>query len=145
MLNSTLVSATMQSLRGPEEMDQRDIAALDLGVRPLLEKNIEFLNDCLDDLMHEQQRVSNYFRQIDRQRQFIATWQAKRRMENAARKAAGEELLSEEVDPAMLKPIPEPNQLDRMLITNQLKTYCAQLGSLGTQALQKISLAQGTL
>lgn len=31
---------------------------LNLGVAPLLEKNLEFLNDCLDDLMVEQGKLS---------------------------------------------------------------------------------------
>ena len=33
-------------------------ARLNLGVAPLLEKNLEFLNDCLDDLMVEQVGVA---------------------------------------------------------------------------------------
>jgi translation initiation factor 3 subunit H len=34
-----------------------DHERLDLGVGPLVEKNLEFLNDCLDDIVQEQQKA----------------------------------------------------------------------------------------
>ncbi len=34
-----------------------DHERLDLGVAPLVEKNLEFLNDCLDDIVQEQQKA----------------------------------------------------------------------------------------
>ena len=34
-----------------------DHERLDLAVAPLVEKNLEFLNDCLDDIVQEQQKV----------------------------------------------------------------------------------------
>ncbi|RWW29145.1 hypothetical protein GW17_00006342, partial [Ensete ventricosum] len=50
------------------------------------------------------------------------------RVENMARKAAGEEPLPEE-DPSnsIFKPIPEPSHLDSYLITNQTSNYCNQI------------------
>lgn len=50
------------------------------------------------------------------------------RVENMARKAAGEEPLPEE-DPSnpIFKPIPEPSRLDSYLITNQISNYCNQI------------------
>ena len=62
---------------------------LNLGVAPLLEKNLEFLNDCLDDLMVEQGKLSMYQNQQRRQLQAIAQFKMQRRQENMARRAAG--------------------------------------------------------
>lgn len=62
---------------------------LNLGVAPLLEKNLEYLNDCLDDLMVEQGKLSMYQAQQRRQLQAIAQFKMQRRQENMARRAAG--------------------------------------------------------
>ena len=48
-----------------------------------------------------------------------------RRQENMARRAAGEDELTEDV-PAQFKPPPEPSQLDYYLIANQISNYCDQ-------------------
>lgn len=62
---------------------------LNLGVAPLLEKNLEYLNDCLDDLMVEQGKLSMHQNQLRRQQQAIAQFKMQRRQENMARRAAG--------------------------------------------------------
>ena len=56
---------------------------------PLLEKNLEYLNDCLDDLMVEQGKLSMYQNLLRRQQQSIAQFKMQRRQENTARRAAG--------------------------------------------------------
>ena len=56
---------------------------------PLLEKNLEFLNDCLDDLMVEQGKLSMYQNNMRRQQQAIAQFKMQRRQENLTRRAAG--------------------------------------------------------
>ncbi len=78
-----------------------------------------------------------YHKNIARQAQQQAAWLQKRRQENQARRAAGEELLPEE-DATQFKPIPELSLLDNYLISNQLSTYCDQLNIASTQALQKL-------
>ena len=60
---------------------------------PLLEKNLEYLNDCLDDLMVEQGKLSMHQNQLRRQQQAIAQFKVQRRQENMARRAAGESRL----------------------------------------------------
>lgn len=64
-------------------------------------------------------KVSFYHRAAARQQQQQQAWLQKRRQENAARRAAGEDPLPEE-EPGMFKPIPEPSQLDNVLIANQI-------------------------
>jgi translation initiation factor 3 subunit H len=105
---------------------------------------MESLIACVNDLVTEQQNVSMYHKNVGRQQQQVAAWLQKRRQENLARKAAGEEPLPEE-DPALFKPIPEPSQLDSYLITNQIGTYCDQINTAATQSLQKMYVMQGLL
>lgn len=69
--------------------------------------------------------------------QVVASWLQKRRQENQARRAAGEELLPEE-DPTVMKAVPELSLLDNYLISNQMSTHCDQLNIASTQALQKL-------
>jgi hypothetical protein len=55
--NSPLAAAMLASVEGDAPADARDAARLNLAVAPLLEKNLEFLNDCLDDIVAEQQKA----------------------------------------------------------------------------------------
>lgn len=64
-------------------------ARLSLSIAPVLEKNMEFLNDCLDDLMVEQNKLSMWHQQYRRQQQQIAQYKLQRRQENQLRRAAG--------------------------------------------------------
>jgi translation initiation factor 3 subunit H len=43
----------------------------------------------------------------------------------------------------MFKPVPEPNQLDNMLLSNQMASYCQHINSATQQALSKLKLADG--
>ena len=55
--SSPLATALLHSIEPDTVADSRDSARLDLSVGPLLEKNLEFLNDCMDDIVAEQQKV----------------------------------------------------------------------------------------
>ncbi|KAK9810290.1 hypothetical protein WJX72_008134 [[Myrmecia] bisecta] len=140
--NSALVTALMASIEPAGGMQQKDLDKLNLSVVPLFEKNLDFLNECLDDLVNEQQKVSYYHRNVARQQQQQAQWLQKRRQENAQRRATGEEPLPEE-DPVQFKPIPEPGALENYLITNQIANYCGSLSSFSAQSLQKLQLMEG--
>ena len=54
---STLGAALMTALEPEAVTNAGDHERLDLAVAPLVEKNLEFLNDCLDDIVQEQQKV----------------------------------------------------------------------------------------
>jgi len=83
-----------------------------------------------------------YHRNVARQQQQMATWLQKRKQENMARRAAGEEPLPEE-DPQQFKPIPEPPALDQYLVTNQIASYCDLLGATAEKGMSKMYLVQG--
>jgi translation initiation factor 3 subunit H len=60
--NSQLVCVLMTQLEPETLTTQADFDRLSLGVAPLLAKNVEFLNECLDDVVQEQQKISYYAR-----------------------------------------------------------------------------------
>eukprot|EP00955_Chlamydomonas_euryale_P054426 355816-Chlamydomonas_euryale.AAC.5 len=131
------MSALTCELEAPFAASAGDIDRLNLSVAPFLERNIDALLECVDDIVAEQQKVTTYHKTVARQAQAMATWLQRRRQENQARRAAGEEPLPEE-DPVQFKPVPELSLLDHYLVTNQLTTYCDQLNIASTQALQKL-------
>eukprot|EP00879_Flechtneria_rotunda_P028360 GHRR01030463.1.p2 GENE.GHRR01030463.1~~GHRR01030463.1.p2 ORF type:complete len:110 (-),score=52.73 GHRR01030463.1:1078-1407(-) len=94
----------------------------------------------LFNVVHVQ--VSMYHRNIARQQQQMAAWLQKRKQENIARRAAGEEALPEE-DPNLFKPIPEPSALDQYLVANQIAAYCDTLGAAAEKGMSKLYLVQG--
>lgn len=135
------LAAEITSRRSP--LSAIDTDRLTLNAGPVLEKNVEFLNDCLDDLVVEQNKLSMYHHALRRQQQSILQWKMHRRQENQTRRAAGEEPLSEEPPEGMFKAVAEPSQLDNMLLANQMATYCEQISLAGTQAIDKLLLVEG--
>mmetsp|Transcript_8380 Transcript_8380/g.9749 ORF Transcript_8380/g.9749 Transcript_8380/m.9749 type:complete len:345 (-) Transcript_8380:300-1334(-) len=142
--NSSLHTTLMSELDSDSTANQADFDRLTLSTNPYLEKNLEFLIECLDDLASEQQRAVYYARSVARQQQQQAQWLQKRRQENFARRAAGEDPLPEE-DPTnpIFKPLAEPSKLDGLLITNQINNYCNQINGFSGQSLQKLYLMEG--
>lgn len=149
--NSALVSAVMGELtRGPASDDvagvvQADLDRLSMSTNPFLEKSLEFLSECMDDLAAEQQKVGFYQRNLSRQQLQQAQWLQKRKQENAARRAAGQEELPEEEDPnnPAFKTLTEPSRLEGFLITNQVNQYCNQIQDFSQQSLHKLYLVSG--
>ncbi|GJX56352.1 eukaryotic translation initiation factor 3 subunit H [Tanacetum coccineum] len=139
--NSALVSAFMTELEADSPVTQSDYDRLQLSTNPFMERNMEFLIECMDDLSVEQQKFQLYYRNLSRQQAQQQTWLQKRRSENMARKAAGEEPLPEE-DPSnpIFKPLPEPSRLDSFLITNQVSNYCSQINSVAGQSFSRLFL-----
>lgn len=99
--------------------DQRAMSArfdgLDLENQAFLEKNVQFLLDCLDDLSQEQQKLQNYERQA-------ARGQPLQRQNNRFRGPA------------------QPRHLDTMLIAKQIQTYCKQINNFSSDAFGKLFL-----
>ncbi|KAG6541880.1 hypothetical protein Mapa_016708 [Marchantia paleacea] len=139
--NSSLVSAVMTELETDAPATQCDFDRLVLSTNPFMEKNLEFLIECMDDLGMEQQKFQYYYRNLSRQQGQQQAWLQKRRAENMARRASGEEPLPEEdSNNPLFKPIPEPSRLDSYLITNQVNNYCSQINGFAAQSLSKIYL-----
>ncbi|WOL01370.1 eukaryotic translation initiation factor [Canna indica] len=139
--NSALVSAFMTELEPESPVKECDYDRLRLSTAPYMERNLEFLIDCMEDLSAEQNKFQYYYRNVSRQQAQQQAWLQKRRVENMARKAAGEEPLPEE-DPAnpIFKPLPEPSRVDSYLITNQISNYCNQINGVAAQSFNRLYL-----
>ncbi|KAL5703115.1 zeta-carotene isomerase [Ranunculus cassubicifolius] len=141
--NSALVSAVMSELEDDSPVTQCDYDRLHLSTNPFMERNVEFLIECMDDLSAEQQKFQYHYRNLSRLQAQQQSWLQKRRADNMARKAAGEELLPEE-DPTnpLFKPLPEPSRLDSYLITNQISNYCNQINGVAGQSFSRLYLTK---
>jgi translation initiation factor 3 subunit H len=127
-------------------MTQSDVDRLSVSSAPFLEKSLEFLSECMDDLASEQQKVAHYQRFLSKQQAQQAQWLTKRKAENAQRRAQGLEPLPEEEDkenPAK-KPLSEPSRLEGFLIANQVNEYCEQIQASASASLKKLTLVAGS-
>jgi len=115
---------------------------LSLSNNPFLEKHLEFFSDCLDDLLEQQGKFQNYQKSVQKQQTLLNAWLAKTKLENAQRKAAGLELLPEEIPPTFKLP-PEPSRLESLLISNQIGSYCEQVKQYAVSVSAKLWLAKG--
>ncbi|KAF8058059.1 TIF3H1 [Scenedesmus sp. PABB004] len=140
--NSSLAQALIADIAPPSGATAGDLERLSLSNAPYMAKTMSSLIECMDDLLAEQGKVSMYHRNSARQQQQIAAWLQKRRQENIARRAAGEEALPEE-DPVLFKPIPEPSALDTYLATSQIAGYCDLLSGAAEKGMAKLYLVQG--
>ena len=61
-----------------KEKGEVDFDKLDLSTNPFLERNLEFLIECLDDLGVEQNKFQYHQRAIQRQQAQQTTWLQKR-------------------------------------------------------------------
>lgn len=141
--NSRLAMALAAEIEPPSGINQLDLDKLALGPGQALEKNLEYLSDCLDDLVGEQNKISVYHNQLRRHQQQIAQWKLARRAENQNRRAAGEEPLPEDPPEGEFKKPAEPSQLDSMLLSNQMSVYAEHITSGASQAIERLVLLQG--
>lgn len=142
--NSTLSSSLMQCMApASDEITQQDVDRLSLSTYPFLEKNMEFLVDCMEDLHREAVRQSWYQKEVQRRQVQQAWFIQRRRRENESRRAQGLEPLPED-DPA--NPIfnlpAEPSRLDELLVTNQVNSYCTQADRFARLSLEKLSVLE---
>ncbi|XWS13289.1 hypothetical protein CRYUN_Cryun36dG0024700 [Craigia yunnanensis] len=80
--NSALISAFMTELESDTPITQCDYDCLQLSTNPYMERNMEFLIECMDDLSMEQQKFQFYYRSLSRQQAQQQAWFQKRRAEN---------------------------------------------------------------
>ena len=112
---------------------------------PFLEKNLEFLIDCIDELAVELNKFQYHQRSVQRIRQQQEAYLAKKRQENQARRLHGQEPMPDEdtSNNPLFKPIPEQSRLESLLITNQVHQYCQQINTFAGQSFSKLFLLGG--
>jgi len=142
--NLQLITAYLADL--DDTANDASFDRLDLSTNGYLEKNLEYVTDCLDDLAGEQGKLQYFQRNLQRQMAQQSAWVQKRKAENLSRKANGEEPLPE-TDPnnPIFKPLPEPPRLESLLIENHVELFCNQLNRFAAQSLAKIHLAETLL
>ncbi|WZN66658.1 subunit H of translation initiation factor 3 [Chloropicon roscoffensis] len=138
--NSSLVSAMFQVLETDQRADRRQTDRLAFVETDLLERNLEFMMDSVDEYHGKIYQVSQYHRMSARHELQHQQWLQKRRQENAARRAAGDDPLTEE-DPNYA-PLTEPSRMESFLIANQTTNFSEKVAVAGGQTLQKLGVME---
>lgn len=141
--NSHLVNALLLEMSEAGQ-DSCDAERLEFSTNPFLEKHLEFLVECIDDLSGEQNRFQYYERSVQRQKTQQNAYLQKKKAENAARRQYGDEVAEEDLSQNQLfKPIASPSRLESLLITNQIHNYCNQINQFSGQSFGKLFLLSG--
>ena len=137
-------SGWLRALTAWDSTNASDFSRLELNTNPFLEKQLQLLIDCIEDLQQESNKLHSYERAVQRQKAALATLAAKKRAEAAARRSRGEEPLPEEDLSAnvIFKPLAKPGRLDLLLVTNQMAAYLQQVNQFSGQSFVKLFLMQ---
>ncbi|EOD30958.1 hypothetical protein EMIHUDRAFT_352743 [Emiliania huxleyi CCMP1516] len=120
-----------------------DFARLELHTNPFLEKQMQLLIECTDDLQQESSKLQHYERNTQRQKAAQAAYLQKKKAEKAAKLLKGEEVADEDTSSnPLFKPIPQPSRLEALLIANQMQSYCQQINAFSGQSFAKLFLLQ---
>jgi len=125
--NSHLINAFLYDMQDQAEMTSAHFERLNLSTNPYLEKTLEFLTECLDDLAGEQNKYQYYQKNLAKQHNYLK------------KKGEGEE--EEEVQ--TFKQVQQPNRLESLLITNQINNYCEQINTFVGTGFAKMFLYGG--
>jgi len=129
--NSHLVKALVKQLQKPGYV-RDDFKVLDLSSNPFLEKNLILMNEYLDELMAEQNKLQNYFKALQRQKK---AKDAKARKDHDGGTSSS----------YTVKVGPPPNRLDSLLVSNQISNYCEQIVEYASQSVSKLFLSSTVL
>jgi len=144
--NSHLSSALLLELQDECGINANasDFSRLELHSNPFLEKQMQLLVECIDDLQQESSKLQHYERSLQRQKAAQQQYHLKKRAENQARQLRGEDPPADE-DPTsnpLFKPIPQPSRLESLLITSQMQFYCQQINQCSGQSFAKLLMMQ---
>lgn len=144
--NSHLSSALLLELQDEcgLKANTADFRRLELHTNPVLEKQMQLLIECIDDLQQESNKLQHHERNLQRQKAMQQQYLSKKKAEALARTAKGEEPLPEEdlSSNPLFKAIPQPSRLESLLITNQMQAYCRQINQFTGQSFTKLFLMQ---
>jgi translation initiation factor 3 subunit H len=115
---------------------------LDLSTSNVLEKNLRSLIENVDELGGETTKFLNYHKQLQKQNHSKQQYMQKREAENSARRSRGEPPLPEEDINKIFKPLPQQSRLESLLISNQIKNYCAQINDFTSQSYSNLFITE---
>jgi len=110
---------------------------LDLGTADVLEEQLKFLMDTVDDLNQESIKFNKYQNMAVKQIQDKTRWLQRRQQENAARTARGEDPLTEEDINKVFKPMAPPSRLNALILSGQASSTAHQVAQFCSQSLAK--------
>lgn len=110
---------------------------LDLGSANVLEEQLKYLMETVDELNQEAIKFNKYQNVALKQCQEKARWAQKRQLENNARTARGEDPLADEDINKVFKPIPPPSKLNSLILSGQALSTSQNVSQFCSQALAK--------
>jgi len=110
---------------------------LDLGTADVLEEQLKFLMDTVDDLNQESIKFNKYQNMAVKQIQDKTRWLQRRQQENAARTSRGEDPLPEEDINKVFKPMAPPSRLNALVLSGQASSTAQQVAQFCSQSLGK--------
>merc|ERR1719384_1434068 len=110
---------------------------LDLGSANVLEDQLKFLMETVDELNQESIKFNKYQNMAVKQCQDKTRYLQKRQVENTARTARGEEALPDEDLHKIFKPIPPPSRLNALVLAGQTLSSADNVSQFCTQSLAK--------
>jgi len=110
---------------------------LDLGSANVLEDQLKFLMETVDELNQESIKFNKYQNMAVKQCQDKTRYLQKRQVENTARSARGEEVLPEEDLNKIFKPLPPPSRLNALVLAGQTLSSAENVSQFCTQSLAK--------
>eukprot|EP00967_Tisochrysis_lutea_P135212 scaffold239590_cov28-Tisochrysis_lutea.AAC.2 len=143
--NSHMSSALLLELQDEcgIKANAADFQRLELHTNPFLEKQMQLLIECTDDMQQESIKLQYYERNSQRQKAAQQQYLAKKKAEKAAKLLKGEAIVEEDLSAnPLFKPIQQPSRLESLLIANQMQAYCQQINQFTGQSFAKLFLMQ---
>merc|ERR1712146_150914 len=145
--NSQLSQALLLELQDECRINANaaDFSRLELHTNPFLEKQLQLLIECVDDLQQESNKLQHHERNVQRQKSAQNQYLLKKKQEAQMRMMRGEEPQPEEdlAANSLFKTMPQPSRLESLLIANQMQAYCQQVNQFTGQSFAKLFLMHG--
>mmetsp|Transcript_27608 Transcript_27608/g.38366 ORF Transcript_27608/g.38366 Transcript_27608/m.38366 type:complete len:190 (+) Transcript_27608:1-570(+) len=139
--NSHLIHAFLYELQDSEQLQETfscEFDRLDLGSDTLFETNLNFIGDCIDNLLTDHSKFSYSQRSVSR----IKAQMAAQKSKLEARIASGEKVSQEEINKLKndlaKKNLPYTPRLDAYLLSHKISYYSKKLRSVIGESMAKM-------
>jgi translation initiation factor 3 subunit H len=131
-------------IRDVERLKSGSVDRLSLNFSSFLEKNINSLGNTVDNHCHLQHQYHNYLNEVRKQKNQQEEYKNKKAIEAETRRNQGLPVIEEDLSKhPLFQPIPKPNRLDTVLLSNQIESYSTLIKSVADNALQRLYLVEG--
>jgi translation initiation factor 3 subunit H len=140
--NSHLVNALLLELQEAIPVADKPYDYLDLGTTGVLEKQLRYMMESVDELAQEVNKYNIFQRQVVKQNQMKQQALQRRALENESRATRGEPPLPDDDIIKQFKPIPSPSRKEGVITSGQVLSYSDQISRFASQALGKWFLTE---